>query len=266
MVLELKNISKTYDGFKLDNITFSIPEGCIMGLIGENGAGKSTTMKLILELIAPDKTKEESYIKFFGQNGYSKAVREDVGVVMDECSFPRALNAKQIQNVMRSIYKNWSDEKFDHYMKKFNLPYNRHVKGFSKGMKMKLAIAAALSHNPKLLILDEATTGLDLIIRNEILDEFVDFVDGTGNSVLISSHIVSDLEKTCDKIACIHGGKLLFCEDKVDLLSKYDTLEHREGESRKCQIELIEKGSNPAARATTLEDIIMTRLKRETEQ
>ena len=131
-------------------------------------------------------------------------------------------------------------------------------------MKMKLAIAAALSHNPKLLILDEATTGLDLIIRNEILDEFVDFVDGTGNSVLISSHIVSDLEKTCDKIACIHGGKLLFCEDKVDLLSRYETVEHREGNSRKCVMELVEKGTHPNARPTTLEDIIMTRLNKET--
>lgn len=263
MVLELKNISKTYDGFKLDNISFEIPEGCIMGLIGENGAGKSTTMKLILDLISPDKTNDESYIKFFGQNGYTKAVREDVGVVMDECSFPRALTPKQIRNVLASIYTKWNDETFDYYMKKFNLPYNKIVKGFSKGMKMKLSIAAALSHSPKLLILDEATTGLDLIIRNEILDEFIDFVDGTGNSVLISSHIVSDLEKTCDKIACIHNGKLLFCEDKKELLSKYETVEHRKDGRRKCDIELVEKGSVPNARATTLEDIIMTRLKKE---
>ena len=261
LVLELKNISKTYDGFKLDNISFEIPEGCIMGLIGENGAGKSTTMKLILELIKPDKTDEESYVKFFGKNGYSKEVREDVGVVMDECSFPRALTAKQIRNVMKEFYKNWDDEIFDYHMKKFKLPYNKPVKGFSKGMKMKLSIATALSHKPKLLILDEATTGLDLVIRNEILDEFINFVDGTGNSVLISSHIVSDLEKTCDKIACIHGGKLLFCEDKKELLGRYDTVEHSIEGSRKIDIELVPKGSDPNGRPTTLEDVIMSRLK-----
>lgn len=261
MILELKNISKTYEGFKLDNISFDIPEGCIMGLIGENGAGKSTTMKLILDLIAPDKTSEESYVKFFGQVGYTKAVREDVGVVMDECSFPRALTAKQIRNVMKELYSNWDDEVFEAHMKKFKLPYNKPVKGFSKGMKMKLSIATALSHHPKLLILDEATTGLDLVIRNEILDEFINFVDGTGNSVLISSHIVSDLEKTCDKIACIHNGKLLFCEDKETLLGRYDTVEHRTEGSRKVELELVPKGSVPNSRPTTLEDVIMDRLK-----
>ncbi len=214
--IEIKDLTKEYNGFKLDNISFVLPTGCIMGLIGENGAGKSTTISSILGL----KKDKKGSIKVLGQNMNAK-LKNDIGVVLDEVGLPEALNVKNIGTIMRNVYSNWSDEDYSGYIKKFSLPDNKKFGDFSKGMKMKLAIAIALSHKAKLLILDEPTSGLDPIVRDEIIDILNDFTREEDHSILISSHIVSDLEKLCDYIAFIHKGKLMLCEEKDVLLERY---------------------------------------------
>lgn len=214
--IEIKDLTKEYNGFKLDNISFVLPTGCIMGLIGENGAGKSTTISSILGL----KKYKKGSIKVLGQNMNAK-LKNDIGVVLDEVGLPEALNVKNIGTIMRNVYSNWSDEDYSGYIKKFSLPDNKKFGDFSKGMKMKLAIAIALSHKAKLLILDEPTSGLDPIVRDEIIDILNDFTREEDHSILISSHIVSDLEKLCDYIAFIHKGKLMLCEEKDVLLERY---------------------------------------------
>ncbi|RDY27750.1 ABC transporter ATP-binding protein [Romboutsia weinsteinii] len=221
-ILEISNVSKSYDGFKLDNLNLNLPYGCIMGVIGENGAGKSTTIKLILDLIH----KDSGSIKIFGKDykSITKIEKEEIGVVLDGSHLPEKLNLKEIKSVMKNIYRTWDDEIFDTYINKFSLPGKKIIQEYSKGMKMKLSIAIALSHNPTLLILDEATGGLDPVVRDEILDVFWDFVQDENHSVLISSHILSDLEKICDYISFIHKGKLIFCESKEILSEKYGLL------------------------------------------
>ena len=221
-ILEIKNLSKKYQDFTLDNISFSLPCGCIMGLIGENGAGKSTTIKLILDLIRTDGGE----ITVLGQDLHrsGKQLKEKIGVVMDECCFPENLNLKDISKIMGATYQGWQKDLFSRYTQKFSLPLKKSVKEYSRGMKMKLSIAAALSHNPKLLILDEATSGLDPIVRDEILDVFLEFIQDEGNAILISSHIISDLEKACDYITFLHRGRLVFSEAKDELLEKYRIL------------------------------------------
>ena len=214
--IEIKDLTKEYNGFKLDNISFVLPTGCIMGLIGENGAGKSTTISSILGL----KKYKKGSIKVLGQNMNAK-LKNDIGVVLDEVGLPEALNVKNIGTIMRNVYSNWSDEEYNGYIKKFSLPDNKKFGDFSKGMKMKLAIAIALSHKAKLLILDEPTSGLDPIVRDEIIDILNDFTREEDHSILISSHIVSDLEKLCDYIAFIHKGKLMLSEEKDVLLERY---------------------------------------------
>lgn len=217
--LELRKVSKAYKGFKLDNISLTLPRGCIMGLIGENGAGKSTTIKLILRMIKRD----GGAISLLGQDDKAnfQAVKEDVGVVLDEVGFPECLTTVQVGNILRRTYKNWDDAVFNAYLRRFALPGDRPFKDFSRGMKMKLGIAAALSHDPKLLILDEATSGLDPVVRDEVVDIFSEFTRDESHAILISSHIVSDLEKLCDYIAFLHKGKLLLCEEKDRLLERY---------------------------------------------
>lgn len=218
--IEIKNLSKEYKGFRLDNISLTLPCGCIMGLVGENGAGKSTTIKLILDMIK----KSSGEIKLLGKSNtaYSK---EDIGVVMEENGLPESFNAKEIHSVFKHIYQQWSEKAYFSYLNKFNIPLNKKIKAFSKGMKMKLYIAVALSHNAKLLILDEATSGLDPVVRDEILDIFYDFTRDENHSILISSHIVSDLEKLCDYIAFMHKGKLILCEEKDELLNHYSVIQ-----------------------------------------
>lgn len=221
--LLIRNLTKRYGDFELDHINLCLPGGCVMGLIGENGAGKSTTIKSITGAVHPD----EGEILVLGSDIHSPdyaKVKEEIGVVMDEACFPEGLTAVQVNEVMKHIYSNWEEEIFHHFLKKFDLPDKKIFKKFSRGMKMKLSIAAALSHNAKLLILDEATSGLDPIVRDEILDVFNDFTREENHSILISSHIVSDLEKICDYIAFIHQGKLLFCEEKDVLLEQYGLL------------------------------------------
>ena len=217
--LEIRNLTKSYPGFTLDNINLTLPSGCIMGLIGENGAGKSTTIKLILDMIHKDKGSITILGKDNGDN--IELTKEDIGVVMDEVGIPECLTVKQVGNVMKHTFQNWDIAEFDRLTAKLELPDKKQFKEFSRGMKMKLGIAIALSHHAKLLILDEATSGLDPVVRDEVVEMFSDFTRDENHSILISSHIVSDLEKLCDYIAFLHKGKLLLCEEKDQLLSEY---------------------------------------------
>lgn len=217
--LEISNLTKTYPGFKLDDLSLTLPSGCIMGLIGENGAGKSTTIKLILNMIH----KDGGTVRIFGKdNGQEfELAKEDIGVVLDEVGIPECLNVTQIGNVMKNSFKNWDESEFSRLTWKLELPQNKEFKDFSRGMKMKTGIAIALSHHSKLLILDEATSGLDPVVRDEVVEMFSDFTREEDHSILISSHIVSDLEKLCDYVAFLHKGKLMLCEEKDQLLAEY---------------------------------------------
>ncbi len=217
--IEITGLTKKYKSFTLDNISLSLPSGCVMGLIGENGAGKSTIIKLIFNTIKRDSGE----IKVLGRDNRDRfeQVKQDVGVVLDEACFPDCVKLRDIDAIMRNIYKSWSKKQFDSYCEKFSLPRDKKFKSFSRGMKMKTSIAVALSHGAKLLVLDEATSGLDPIIRDEILDIFNEFTRDEEHSILVSSHIISDLEKICDYIAFIHKGKLKFCEEKDALLERY---------------------------------------------
>lgn len=225
--IKITNLSKQYKDFLLDNVNIDLPKGCIMGFIGENGAGKSTTIKLILDLIKRD----NGNITVLGKDNKKEltSIKENIGVVLDECFFPENLTAKDINLIMKNIYKTWDDKKFNNFIKDFTLPENKMIKEYSKGMKMKLSIAVALSHASQLLILDEATSGLDPIIREEILDVFLEFIQNEEHSIFISSHIISDLEKICDYITFIHKGKIIFSESKDILLEDYGIL--------KCSLE-----------------------------
>ena len=214
--IEIKNLSKYYRGFSLENLNLTLPSGCIMGLVGENGAGKSTTIRMILGLTRPD----SGGITVFGQK-MDQELKQKIGVVLDEPGYPNCMNARQIGKMLAGIYRGWEKDTFAGYLTKLNIPENKPFKDFSKGMKMKLCLAAALSHGAKLLILDEATSGLDPVVRDDILDILNDFTRDEGNSVLISSHIVSDLEKICDYIAFLHRGKLMLCREKDELLNEY---------------------------------------------
>ena len=217
--LEIRNLTKSFKDFRLDNLILTLPSGCIMGLIGENGAGKSTTIKLILDIIH----KDSGSITILGEDNEKniKLSKEDIGVVMDEVGLPECLTAKQIGKVMKHTFKNWDQDEYDHLLTKFSIPDKKQFKDFSRGMKMKLGIAIAMSHGAKLLLLDEATSGLDPVVRDEVVEMFYEFTRDESHSILISSHIVSDLEKLCDYIAFLHKGKLLLCEEKDVLLSKY---------------------------------------------
>ncbi|AGC67806.1 bacitracin transport ATP-binding protein BcrA [Thermoclostridium stercorarium subsp. stercorarium DSM 8532] len=220
--LKLVNVSKHYRDFSLNRINISLPSGCIMGFIGENGAGKTTTIKLILDLIK----KDEGKIFVLGKDNQIglKSLKENIGVVMEDCFFPENLTAANINRILYGIYETWDERKFYSYLKQFSIPANKSIKEYSKGMKMKLSIAAALSHESKLLILDEPTNGLDPVVRDEVLDVFLDFIQDESHSVFISSHIISDLEKICDYITFIHKGSIVFSESKDELLEKYGIL------------------------------------------
>lgn len=217
--LEIKNLTKSFAGFKLDNLSLTLPSGCIMGLIGENGAGKSTTIKLILDMIH----KDSGTITILGKDNEDniRLTKEDVGVVMDEVGIPECLTAKQVGKVMKHTFRNWDDAEYKRLLQNLSLPDNKPFKDFSRGMKMKLGIAIAMSHGSKLLLLDEATSGLDPVVRDEVVEMFSDFTRDENHSILMSSHIVSDLEKLCDYVAFLHKGKLLLCEEKDMLLSQY---------------------------------------------
>lgn len=229
-ILELDQISKTFpkSNFTLDSISFSLPYGAILGFVGENGAGKTTTINCILNTVIKDSGK----IKLFGRemSDEDTDMREDIGVVYDGDNFPAYWTARQLSQVMGGIYARWDNALFYKYLKDFGLPDKRKIKHYSRGMTMKLAIAAALSHHPKLLILDEATSGLDPIMRDEMLDIFLEFVQEEDHSILLSSHITSDLEKVADYIAFIHNGKIVMTVPKDDLVYRYAVMRCKESQ------------------------------------
>ncbi|MDO4555943.1 MAG: ABC transporter ATP-binding protein [Lachnospiraceae bacterium] len=217
--VRLEHVSKSYTDFLLDDISFSVPGGCIMGLIGENGAGKTTILKSILQLIHLDQGK----IYLFGEE-YDGSRRErlnQIGVVMDRCYFEPELTASEINKVLSKVYANWQTDEFFSYLDRFSINPALKIKEYSKGMSVKISLAAALSHQSRLLILDEPASGLDPAAREELLDLFWDFIQEEDRSILLSSHIVTDLEKVCDYITYINNGKLLFSEDKDILLQSY---------------------------------------------
>ena len=271
--IEISGLCKSYEGFRLENFSLKLPKGSILGLAGENGAGKSTIIKLIMNA----ERRDAGSVRVLGTECTAPEfsdLKNDIGIVLDEANFPTALTPKMICRVMESTYKNWNSAQYFDYVRRFALPEDKKFKDFSRGMKMKLAIAAALSHNAKLLILDEATGGLDPLVRDEILDILNDFTRDEEHSVLMSSHIVSDIEKICDYFAFIHKGKLLLCDEKDKILSEYAVAKMSEAEL--CDIApealhgvklspygveaLVEKRLAPCSlryEHTSLEDIII---------
>lgn len=218
-ILEVKNLCKKYDGFELKNINLTLPKGSIMGFIGENGAGKSTTIKSILNIIHFDSGE----INIFGKDSKieNREIKENIGVVLDDSFLSEYLTPKDINIIMKNIYNKWDEKLYFKYLEEFKLPINKKSKEFSSGMKMKLKIATALSHKPKLLILDEPTSGLDPVARNEILDIFQDFVQDEENSILVSSHITSDLERITDYITFINNGEIAFTKTRDEVMDGY---------------------------------------------
>ena len=221
--IELSHIYKSFGDFSIQDLCLTVPSGTICGLVGENGAGKSTTIRLLMGALRPD-SGNASVLGVDVSSREFLQIKEDVGVVLDEAYFPESLNAIQVGKIMSVTYRRWDQAAYERYLNRFDLPEKRQFKDFSRGMRMKLAIAVALSHQPKLLVLDEATAGLDPIVRDEVLDIFNEFTREEDHSILISSHILSDLEKLCDYIAFLHQGKLLFCEEKDRLLEEYGIL------------------------------------------
>ena len=222
--IELSHINKSFGDFAIRDLNLTVPSGTICGLVGENGAGKSTTIRLLMGALRPD-SGTASVLGVDVTSPEFREVKENVGVVLDEAYFPESLNAAQVGKIMAATYRQWDQKLYDGYLKRFDLPEKKQFKDFSRGMRMKLAIVVALSHQPKLLVLDEATAGLDPIVRDEVLDIFNEFTREEDHSILISSHILSDLEKLCDYIAFIHKGDLLFCEEKDRLLEQYGIFE-----------------------------------------
>ena len=210
----VRDLCKQFDEFFLDHVSFQVPKGRIVGFIGENGAGKSTTINLILNELK----KDAGQIQIFGIEHTISSVKEDIGVVFDECNFHDVLNVSDIEKILSGVYKSWDSSLYREYLKKFKIPEKKQIGSFSKGMKMKLSIICAMAHKPKLLILDEATTGLDPVMRDEILDLFLEFIQDEECSIFFSSHITSDIQKIADYVILIHQGKIIFEEQKDDLV------------------------------------------------
>jgi len=226
--VEVKDLCKVYRAskggreFMLRNVSFELPEGCIMGLIGENGAGKSTLIKLMLDIIARD----GGSVTLLGRSTEEEKLlaKDEIGVVIDTPAFSDSMTGAQLNSIMKNVYSCWNEETYFSFLERFGIEKNKQFKRLSMGMKMKLSLAVALSHNAKLLILDEPTNGLDPVIRKEIVELLNEFSRDGGNSVLISSHIVSDLERICDYVAFMKGGQLMLCEEKDRLLEQYCTV------------------------------------------
>ena len=220
--VEIRGVTKKYDGFTLNNISFNVPKGSIMGFIGQNGAGKTTTIRSILNIISIDSGE----IKIFGMDHVKDeaAIKERIAVVFDELPFHDTFTAQNMAKIFKGIYKNWSDEIYQNYLDRLQLPQKKKIGNFSKGMKMKLQIACALSHNAELLVMDEATTGLDPVVRSEILDIFLEYLQDDGHSILMSSHITSDLEKIADNVTFINRGEILISGYKDKILEDHGLL------------------------------------------
>ena len=236
-VVELKDVTKDYGDFKLDQVSFTVPEGSVCGFIGQNGAGKTTTIKLMLDVIKAD----QGEIRLFGENieKDSARLREDIGVVFDEMGFHEFMTGRDINIMMKNIYKNWDEDVFFDYLKRFSLPSRKQCGDFSRGMRMKLQIAVALSHHAKLLIMDEPTSGLDPIVRNEMLQIFREFVIEEDHTILLSSHITGDLEKLADEVVFINAGKIVLAGNKDDILEKHGLLKCKKSELEKISAPLI---------------------------
>ena len=237
-VIELKGLCKHYKDFALKDLTLSLPAGCILGLVGENGAGKSTTIRLIMDAIRRD-AGQVTVLGVDNQSPDFLRVKEDIGVVLDETCVPEVITAKQLGKIMAGTYQNWDQAAYGKWLEKFRLPLDKKFKDYSRGMTMKLGIAVALSHHAKLLLLDEATSGLDPMVRDELLDVFADFAVEDGHAVLLSSHIVSDLEKICDYLAFLHKGRLVLCEEKDVLLDRYGILKCTREQMRNVPSEAV---------------------------
>ena len=221
--IEIKGLTKRYKDFALEGLDLTLPMGCVLGLVGANGAGKSTTIRLIMDAMERD----GGTVEVLGVDNKSQEfqkVKEEVGVVLDETCVPEFITARQLGKIMADTYRNWEQDTYERWLDKFQLPGNKEFKEYSRGMTMKLGIAAALSHRARLLLLDEATSGLDPMVREELLEVFADFAAQDGHAVLISSHIVSDLEKICDYVAFLEKGRLVLCEEKDVLLDRYGIL------------------------------------------
>ncbi len=216
----VSGLTKTYQDFVLDHVSFSVPSGSIVGLIGENGAGKSTTINAALGLIQ----KEDGVVSILDREELDGDIKEQIGVVFDGSNYPEILSPRKLNRVMKNIYRTWDEQVYLRLLKQFSLPSDKQIKQFSKGMKMKLAISAAFSHHSRLLILDEATSGLDPVVRDDILDMLLGFVQDEGHSILVSSHITSDLEKIADYIVFIHEGKVVFEKPKDELTEGYGVI------------------------------------------
>lgn len=236
-VIELKGVSKDYGDFKLDDVSFSVPEGSVCGFIGQNGAGKTTTIQIILDAINRD--SGEVYVFGKSMDKDSALLRENIGVVFDEMGFHDFLTARQINTIMKNVYKNWNEEKYFEYLKLFSLPTKKACGSFSRGMRMKLQIATALSHNAKLLIMDEPTSGLDPIVRNEMLQIFREYVVEEDHTILLSSHITGDLEKLADEVVFIDGGKIVLKGNKDEILEKHGILRCKKDELKNISESLL---------------------------
>ena len=216
----VRDLCKGFDGYLLDHVSFQVPKGRIVGFIGENGAGKSTTINLILDELKRD----HGQIQIFGKENTISSVREEIGVVFDECNFHDVFNTSDIEKILSGVYKSWDSSLYRQYLKRFKIPERKPIGSFSKGMKMKLSIICAMAHKPKLLILDDATTGLDPVVRDEMLGLFLEFIQDEERSIFFSSHITSDIQKIADYVILIHQGKIIFEEQKDDLVYRLGIL------------------------------------------
>lgn len=218
-IIEFTNITKNYENFKLGEINLSLPSGQIIGLIGENGAGKTTLIKTLLKIISID----SGSIKVFGKNldSAETSIKEDIGLVLDNSFLPELITVKDVNPIMQGIYKNWDSNLFNKYLTAFNLPLKKQIKALSKGMKKKLEIATALAHHPKLLILDEPTSGLDPVVRSEVLDIFMDFIQDEEHTILFSTHITSDLEHIADRIVFLNQGQIVLNKERDEILDNF---------------------------------------------
>lgn len=256
--IEIENLTVKYDGFTLDNIGFNVPKGSIMGFIGQNGAGKTTTIKALLNIIKRD----AGTIRMLGLDNIKDeiAIKERISAVFDELPFHDQLNARGIDIMLREVYNEWDSEVFKGYLDRLALPEKKKIGDFSKGMKMKLQIAAALSHNAKLLIMDEATTGLDPVVRNECLDIFLEYLQDESHSILMSSHITTDLEKVADSVTFIHKGKLLLTGYKDDVLENHGVIKCKKSDYKEIDpADIISARLNDFGAEVMIKDKILCR-------